>query len=78
MELTAPYMYNGLFTTLEEVMEFYNLVGGAGMGLNIEYQTLPDTRLNLSKKENSDIISFLHTLTDTTGMTNIKERIRIK
>ncbi len=78
VELTAPYMHNGLFETLEEVMEFYNLGGGAGMGLDIEYQTLPDTRLNLSEKEMNDIILFLHTLTDTTGMTNIKERVRLK
>jgi len=31
--LTAPYMHNGLFGSLEDVLAFYNLGGGAGMGL---------------------------------------------
>ncbi len=69
--LTAPYMHNGLFETLEEVMEFYNRGGGAGLGLEIENQTLSDEPLNLSEKEKEDIIAFLHTLTDTTGLTKI-------
>ncbi len=68
--LTAPYMHNGLFKTLEEVMEFYNRGGGAGLGLDIENQTLSDAPLNLSENEKNDIIAFLHTLTDTTGLTN--------
>jgi cytochrome c peroxidase len=66
--LTAPYMHNGSFKTLEEVMEFYNLGGGVGMGLKIENQTLPSERLELSEKEKSQIISFLETLTDTSGL----------
>ena len=31
VELTGPYMHNGVFTTLEEVMDFYNDGGGAGL-----------------------------------------------
>ena len=69
-ELTAPYMHNGSFNTLEEVMEFYNRGGGAGLGLEIDNQTLSADPLNLSENEKSDIISFLHTLTDTSGLTN--------
>ncbi len=69
--LTAPYMHNGLFETLEDVLEFYNRGGGAGLGLEIENQTLSDEPLNLTEKEKKDIISFLHTLTDTTGLTTI-------
>ena len=67
--LTAPYMHNGLFKTLEEVMEFYNRGGGAGMGLDIDNQSLSDAPLNLSEQEKGDIIAFLHTLTDTSGLT---------
>jgi len=67
--LTAPYMHNGLFNTLEEVMEFYDRGGGTGMGLDVEYQTLSDVPLNLSEREKADIIAFLHTLTDTSGLT---------
>ncbi|TQO37511.1 cytochrome c peroxidase [Arenibacter algicola] len=65
--LTAPYMHNGLFDTLEEVLAFYNLGGGAGMGLEVENQTLPDTPLDLSQQEIADIIAFMETLTDTSG-----------
>jgi cytochrome c peroxidase len=71
ISLTAPYMHNGLFESLEDVLEFYNLGGGAGMGLDIENQTLSDQPLNLTEKEKKDIITFLHTLTDTTGLTKV-------
>ena len=66
IELTAPYMHNGVFETLEEVMEFYNNGGGKGLHIAPKYQTLPFDKLNLSKKEIKDIISFMKTLTDTT------------
>jgi len=71
ISLTAPYMHNGLFYTLEDVLEFYNLGGGAGMGLQVENQTLPDAPLNLSKQEIKDIIAFMESLTGTSEfMTN--------
>ena len=66
--LTAPYMHNGSFESLEEVMEFYNRGGGAGMGLDIDHQTLSADPLQLTQKERNDIIAFLHTLTDTVGL----------
>jgi cytochrome c peroxidase len=62
--LTAPYMHNGLFADLEDVLEFYNLGGGAGMGLEVENQTLPDAHLDLSRQEIGDIIAFMETLSD--------------
>ncbi len=40
-QLTAPYMHNGVYATLEEVVEFYNRGGGGGLGLNGANQTLP-------------------------------------
>ena len=64
--LTAPYMHNGVYTTLEEVMEFYNKGGGRGLGIAPSSQTLPFDKLNLSKKEIVNIISFMLSLTDTT------------
>jgi cytochrome c peroxidase len=65
--LTAPYMHNGVYNTLEDVMEFYNNGGGAGLNIAPPNQTLAPDKLNLSKKEVSDIISFLKALTDTTS-----------
>lgn len=71
VELTGPYMHNGSFATLEEVMDFYNEGGGLGLGLDVPHQTLPSDELDLSDQEIEDIISFLKSLTDTTGMTSV-------
>jgi cytochrome c peroxidase len=65
IELTAPYMHNGIFNTLEEVMDFYNQGGGKGLNIAPPNQTLPFDKLNLTKKEKENIISFLKSLTDT-------------
>tara|TARA_R110000751_G_scaffold290156_4_gene396577 strand:+ start:8388 stop:10205 length:1818 start_codon:yes stop_codon:yes gene_type:complete len=63
--LTSPYMHNGVYKTLEEVIEFYNLGGGYGIGItNQEYQTLPTDPLNLTDQEKTDLINFMKTLTD--------------
>ncbi|MCP4521927.1 MAG: hypothetical protein GY827_09610 [Cytophagales bacterium] len=40
VKLIAPYMHNGAYNTLDEVLTFYNKGGGAGMGLDISHQTL--------------------------------------
>jgi cytochrome c peroxidase len=69
IELTAPYMHNGVFATLEEVMDFYNEGGGSGLGMEVPHQTLPEDKLNLTKKEINDIIEFMKTLTDTSKLT---------
>ncbi len=68
VELTAPYMHNGSFENLEEVLDFYNRGGGAGMGLDVDNQTLAPDPLDLNQAAIDDIIAFLHTLTDTTGL----------
>lgn len=62
--LTAPYMHNGAYPELKDVMDFYNHGGGAGLGLELPLQTLPSDSLHLNKQEINDIISFMHTLTD--------------
>lgn len=64
IELTAPYMHNGAFETLEQVLDFYNQGGGQGMGLDVPFQTLPSAPLELSLKETNAIIAFMKTLTD--------------
>jgi cytochrome c peroxidase len=60
--LTAPYMHNGVFNSLEEVMDFYNKGGGTGLGIKIANQTLPFDSLSLSRKEQDDIIAFIKSL----------------
>ena len=58
-------MHNGVYSTLEEVIEFYNNGGGKGLNIAPEYQTLPFDKLNLSSNELKDIIAFMKALTDT-------------
>lgn len=69
--LTAPYMHNGAYQSLKDVMDFYNKGGGRGLGLVVPHQTLSDEPLNLSKKEISDIIAFMEALTDTSRLTSV-------
>ena len=65
--LTGPYMHNGVFTTLDEVMNFYEKGGGKGLGLDYKYQTLPEDTLGLTATEQKNIIAFLHSLTDVSA-----------
>jgi cytochrome c peroxidase len=63
--LTAPYMHNGVYKTLEAVLDFYNNGGGKGLKIAPQNQTLPFDKLQLSVAEKRNIIAFLKTLTDT-------------
>ncbi len=73
--LTAPYMHNGVYTTMEEVVDFYNKGGGAGLGIDVPNQTLPADPLHLTLQEKKDLVAFMQTLTDTTGFTARPERL---
>ena len=59
---TAPYMHNGAFYTIEEVVDFYN---AGGMAEDDRTTDFPDSKspliqpLNLSDEEKEDLISFL-------------------
>lgn len=64
--LTAPYMHNGVYKTLEEVIDFYDHGGGAGLGLKIDNQTLASDSLHLDAYEKQALIQFMQALTDTT------------
>lgn len=61
---TAPYMHNGGYKTLKEVMNFYNKGGGKGVGFKVDNQTLSDAPLQLTDQEIDDIIEFMKTLDD--------------
>ena len=62
---TAPYMHDGRFNTLEEVLEHYNSGGKDSPNKDVLIY-----RLGLSTKQKKDIIAFLHMLTDTTFLEN--------
>ncbi|MBB5437567.1 cytochrome c peroxidase [Pedobacter sp. AK017] len=59
---TAPYMHNGVFRTLEEVIDFYDKGGGRGAGIEIANQTLDETPLHLNEEEKTEIIDFIKSL----------------
>ncbi|SEJ85103.1 cytochrome c peroxidase [Dyadobacter sp. SG02] len=60
--LTAPYMHNGVFKTLEEVVDFYDRGGGNGLGFNLENQTLPFDKLDLKDSEKKALVAFMKIL----------------
>ncbi len=62
--LTAPYMHNGVYQTLEEVINFYKLGGGGGLGFDVPHQTLPFDALDLSSDEEAALVAYLKTLDD--------------
>jgi cytochrome c peroxidase len=66
--LTAPYMHNGVYRTLDEVLEFYVRGGGAGIGLDLPHQTLPPDRVQLTAQDRQALVAFLEALTDTSGI----------
>ena len=71
IELTAPYMHDNRFLTLEEVVEHYN--SGVKNSPSLDpIMTKPgkETGLNLSAQEKADLVAFLKTLTDTEFTSN--------
>jgi cytochrome c peroxidase len=66
--ITAPYMHNGVFDTLAEVIDFYNRrdLDGVVPEVNQNVDNGGNIgNLNLTPAEVSDLIAFLETLTDT-------------
>lgn len=61
---TMPYMHQGVFRTMDEVLEFYNAGGGLGKGLKIDNQSLSADKLELTALEKQKINSFIQTLTE--------------
>jgi cytochrome c peroxidase len=59
---TVPYMHNGVYQRLEQVVEFYEKGGGVGLGLKVDDQTLPFDKLSLTKNEKRDLINFMRAL----------------
>lgn len=62
---TKPYMHNGVFTNLNQVIEFYNGGGGAGRGFDVPNQTLSSDSLHLTQEEKTNLIAFINSLNET-------------
>lgn len=74
-EKSAPYMHNGVFDTLEEVVDFYDHGGGAGAGLEVPYQTLGADSLNLTEQEKKNLLAFMRSLNSENYRANIPKEL---
>src|SRR6185436_5153405 len=79
IELTAPYMHDGRFATLEEVVEFYNsgVVNHPNLSPPLRVPPRPGQppaprRLNLSPDQKAALVAFLKTLTDRSITTDAR------
>lgn len=62
--LTAPYMHDGRFATLEEVVEHYSTGVVQSETLDPNLAKHPKAGLQLTAQEKADLVAFLRTLTD--------------
>jgi cytochrome c peroxidase len=70
--ITAPYMHNGMFKTLEEVVDYYNNPYlTVSQPINID--TLLLQPLHLTEENKKDLVSFLKTLTDPQFKNKLKD-----
>jgi cytochrome c peroxidase len=63
-EYTKPYMHNGVFKSLEEVIDFYDVGGGQGKKMVVENQTLPGDSLHLTRSEKKELLAFIYSLNE--------------
>lgn len=68
--LTAPYMHDGRFETLEEVVAHYNEGIQISASVDPALANTQDTGLLLDAQDVADLVAFLHTLSDATFQTN--------
>ncbi|MGZ8510357.1 MAG: cytochrome-c peroxidase [Chitinophagaceae bacterium] len=61
---TKPYMHNGIFESLDQVIDLYDAGGGAGKKLAVANQTLSPDSLKLSKTEKTNLLAFIHSLNE--------------
>ena len=64
--LTAPYMHDGVFKTLDEVIEFYNQGGEEVPGKDLAMKPL-----DLTDQEKNDLVEFLKALTGESLKINV-------
>ena len=72
--LTAPYMHDGRFQTLEEVLDHYNehihVASNLSHELLVARNEVEGKHLGLTDAEKTDVLAFLNTLTDSTFISN--------
>lgn len=66
--LTAPYMHDGRFATIEDVLHHYS--NGVKISTTTDPFLIPNNGIPLTNTEKQAIIAFLHTLTDYDFISN--------
>lgn len=71
IEVTAPYMRDGRFTTLEEVVDFYADDVEVNMP-NLDAHMFPWSlgQIELDPQERADLVAFMRTLTDASFLSD--------
>ncbi|MAE08791.1 MAG: cytochrome-c peroxidase [Bacteroidetes bacterium] len=70
IEFTAPYMHDGRFTTLEEVIDFYSEGIVWSSTIDPLMKKVSQGGVHLNEEEKNNLIAFVKTLTDTTFVNN--------
>ncbi|SDD97482.1 cytochrome c peroxidase [Mucilaginibacter pineti] len=70
--ITAPYMHNGMFKTLRQVIDYYNDPDKI-VPHSINRDTLLKTPMNLTEQEKTDLENFLVSLTDKRFVGNLNK-----
>jgi cytochrome c peroxidase len=72
--LTAPYMHDGRFETLEEVIGFYDrgIQDNTNLDQRLRVNNGNVRRMNLNPQERAALVAFLRTLTDVEFITDVK------
>jgi Cytochrome c peroxidase len=73
--LKAPYMHNGSLKTLSDVIDFYANGGGRGKGLDVPLQDERVRKFAVTPQEKSDLIAFLGSLTDVSGLPPVPKEV---
>lgn len=68
--VTAPYMHDGRFETLEEVLGFYSEEVNYSYNIDSKMGSAHQGGVRLTKDEKQKIISFLKTMTDSSFLKN--------
>ncbi len=70
--VTSPYMHDGRFNNIEEVLEHYNSKVKYSVTLDEKMKQMPDNKpgIPMSREEKDAVIAFLHTLTDNSFLKN--------
>ncbi len=63
----GPFMHNGALRTLDDVLDFYDRGGGAGLGAAVPNQTLPREPLHLTARDRRALVAFLRALDEPVG-----------